>query len=165
MCPPTTRVQPLAHLWDGVVHAPLELGLYLAQLRLQPLADRLPQHRESSVAPLLPADMREAEEVERLGLPLSAPFPVFGCERAELQKPRFLGMQFQSELSKPLDKLRPEPLGVRLALESNHYVVGEPHDDDLAVGLLPAPRLDPELKHVVEVDVRQERRCAAALGR
>src|SRR5216684_1808478 len=46
-----------------------KLGFHRAQLRLQPRPDRLPHHREPSV-PLLPADMREAEEVERLRLPL-----------------------------------------------------------------------------------------------
>ena len=159
------RAQTLAHLGDGIVHAPPELGLHLTQLRLQPLADRLPQHREPSVTPLLPADVRESEEVERLGLPFSAPLAVVGRKRAELHKARFLRMQFQSELTKPFDEFRPEPLGVRLALESDHDIISEPDDDDIAVGLLAAPRADPEVKGIVEVDVRQQRRCAAALGR
>ena len=53
--------EPCTHHWDWVVQTPPKLGFDLAQLRLQPLPDRLPHHRESSV-PLLPADMREAEE-------------------------------------------------------------------------------------------------------
>ena len=62
----------------------------------------------TSVAPLLPADMREAEKVERLRLPFSAPLPVFGRKRSELQQPRFLGMQFQVELP---HSSRPVPPG------------------------------------------------------
>src|SRR3989454_10324948 len=138
------RAQPLAHLGDRVVHASPELGFPLAQLRLQPLTDRLPNHREPSIAPLLPADVRETEEVERLGLPLSAPPSVFGSEWPEFQKTRLLGMQLQSELPKSFDKLCPEPLGVRFALESNHDVVRKPHDDHVAAGLLPSPCLHPE---------------------
>ena len=80
--PSDNRSQPLAYLGDRVVHAPLELGLYLAQLRLQTLADRLPYHGKPPITPLLPADMREAEKVERLGLPLSTPLPVCGRERS-----------------------------------------------------------------------------------
>jgi hypothetical protein len=53
------------------MHASLELGLDRAQLRLQPLANRLPQDRESSVASLLSADVRKAEEVERFRFPFS----------------------------------------------------------------------------------------------
>jgi hypothetical protein len=68
--------QPVAQFRDGVVHASTELSFH--QLGLQPLANRLPQHREVSVASLLRADVREAEEVERLGLPLTSLLPVVG---------------------------------------------------------------------------------------
>ena len=88
------RAQPFAHLGDGVVHASPELGLHRVQLRLQPLANGLPYHRKPSIAPLLPADVREAEKVERLRPPLTTPLPAFGRKRSELHQSRLLGMQF-----------------------------------------------------------------------
>ncbi len=88
--PTHDRPQPLAHFRDGVMHASFEFGLHLAQLRLQPFANRLPQDREASVPPLLPTDVGEAEEVERLRFPFSALVPVFSREQSELQRPRFL---------------------------------------------------------------------------
>lgn len=42
---------------------PLALGLGLAKLGLQSGANRLPQHREPSVAPPLPRDADQAQEV------------------------------------------------------------------------------------------------------
>ena len=45
----------------------------------------------------------------------------------------------EPEPPQPLDQFRPEPLGLRLALEPDHDVVGEPHDDDIAMRPLPAP--------------------------
>jgi hypothetical protein len=63
--------QPLTHFRDGVVHATLEFSFHLAQLGLQPLTYRLPEHRIPSVSCRLTADVREAERVERLGLPLT----------------------------------------------------------------------------------------------
>jgi hypothetical protein len=69
------RLQPLALFGDGFVHAPLKLGFHLVQLRLQSLAYRLPQHRKPSITPLLYADMRKAQEVERLRFPFSTPRP------------------------------------------------------------------------------------------
>src|SRR6266536_5239729 len=55
------RTQPLPH-------RPLsQFGLHLSELRLQALAHRLPQDRETAIAPLGGADVREAKEVERLG--------------------------------------------------------------------------------------------------
>jgi hypothetical protein len=122
---------------------PPEFGFHLVQLRLQPLAHRLPPHREHSVAPLLPADMREAEEVERFWFPFSAPLPVRGRERPEFQKARLLGMQFERELPKPLRQLRPELFGIGFHLESQYDVIRKPHDDHLAAGSLPMPSLDP----------------------
>ena len=52
-----------------------------------------------------------------------------------------------------------------LILKSHHDVVRKPHDDHVAVRSLPSPRLDPQVEHVVEVDVRQQRRGTAALRR
>src|SRR2546428_10281281 len=68
--PTHNLTQPCAHHWDRIVQPPPQLGLHLTELRLPPLPDRLPHHREPPT-PLLPADVREAEEVERLRLPLA----------------------------------------------------------------------------------------------
>ena len=68
--PTNDQTQPSAHLRDRVVQAPPEFGFHLAQLRLHPLPARLPNHREPPI-PFLPADVREAEEIERL--PASPP--------------------------------------------------------------------------------------------
>src|SRR5580700_9327015 len=116
------RPQPLALLGDGFVHSSLELGFYLIQLRLQPLPDRLPQHREPSIAPLLHADVREAEKVKRLRLPFSTPLPLVDRIRTEFQKSRFPGMQLQVELLHSLSKFCPKLIGIRLAVKSNHDV-------------------------------------------
>ena len=134
------RSQPLTYLRDGVVHASLELGFHLAQLGLQPLAYRLPEHREPAVAPLLPADVGEAEEVEGLGLALAAPLSVPSRKWAELQQAGFVGMQLQSELPKSFDEFFPKPLGIRPLLESEHDVIGEPDDNHVAAGILAAPK-------------------------
>src|SRR6266478_2974308 len=159
------RPQPLTHFRDGVMHAAFEFGLHLAQFRLQPFANRLPQDRKASVPPLLPTDVGEAEEVERLRFPFSALLPVFGCERSELQQPRFLGMQFQAELSHSLDQFRPEPYGIRFRLEAHHDIVSKPHDDHVTAGLFLTPCLGPQVEHIMEIDVSQQRRGTAALGR
>lgn len=157
--------QPCAYDRDGVVHAPSEFGLHRIQLGLQSLATRLPPHRETSIALLLPADGREAEEVDRLRLPESALPPVVGRLGAEFQQPRLLGMPFQVTLPKPFGEFCPESVGIRLDLESQHGVIRIPDDDDVAGGVPLAPCLDPQVTHVVEIEVRQQRRCTAALRR
>jgi hypothetical protein len=104
------------------MHASLEFSFHLTQFRLQPFANRLPQDREASVAPLFPADVRETEEVERLRFPFSALLAVFRRERAEFQQARFLGMQFQAELSHSINQFRPEPYSIRFPLEPSDDV-------------------------------------------
>src|SRR5882762_2480506 len=159
------RPQPLALFGDGFVHSSPKLGFHLIQLRLQPFPYRLPQHSEPSVAPLLYADMRKAEKVERLRLPFSTPLPLVDRLRTELQKSRFLGMQLQVELLHAFREFRPELIGIRLAVKSNHDIVRETHHDDIAVRPLLTPRLDPQVEHVMEIDVGQQRRCTTALRR
>ena len=99
---PHDLTQPCIHRGDRVVQVPAELGLHLAQFCLRPLPDRLPHHRESPV-PLLPADVREAEESERLRLPLAGTLPGLGREWPEFQPSRLLGVQLQPELCEPLN--------------------------------------------------------------
>src|SRR5437667_320314 len=159
------RLQPFALFGNGFVHPSSKLGFHLVQLRLQPFADRLPQHRVHSVAPLLHADMREAEKVECLGLPFSTPLPVVDRKRTKFQQPRFLGMQFQVELPHSFREFRPELFGIPFALESNHDIVSESHDDNIAVRPLLTPHLDPQVEHVMKIDVRQKRRSTSALRR
>jgi hypothetical protein len=86
--------------------------------------------------------MREAEEVERLGLSFPALLPVRGCERSKLEQARLLRVQFEPKLPKPLGEFRPEPLGIRFSLESNHDVVGVTHDDHIAMRPLLTPCLN-----------------------
>src|SRR5215472_2380093 len=159
------RAQPLAHSRDGVVHTPLEFGFHLTQLGLQSLAYGLPKHREPSVTSLLPADMCEAEEVEGLGLSLATPRSVFGRERAELQEAGLLGMQFQAELAQSLAEFLPEPLGIRAVLESEHDIVGKPDNNHVTARLLVTPYPDPQVEHVVEIEVGEQWRCTTALWR
>ena len=62
-------------------------------------------------------------------------------------------MQRQREVLEPITHRIPEAPGVRLVLEADDDVVGIPHDDHVARGLAPSPALDPEIEHVVQVDV------------
>src|SRR5437773_3403158 len=159
------RLQPSALFKDGYVHAPPKLGFHLVQLRLQPFAYRLPQHREHSVASLLRANVRKAEKVERLRLPFSSLLLVLDRKRTKFQKSRLLGMQLQMELPHSLGEFRPKLIGLRLCLKSQHDIIRETHDDHFAERPLPTPRLGPQVEHVMKIDVSQQRRSASALGR
>src|SRR5260370_25286745 len=74
-------------------------------------------------------------------------------------------MEVQVELPHSLGEFRPELFGIRFALESNHDIVSKSHHDDITVRPLLTPRLDPQVEHVMKIDVGQKRRSTPALRR
>jgi len=133
------RLQPLAQCGDGFMHAPPKFGFHRIQFCLQPFANRLPQHRVHSVASLLYADMRKAEEVECFRPPFTTPLPVIDRKPTKLQQPCFLGMQFQMELphsfpSKSMQNWKQHSIRCRKNKRSP-ATSGRVGDDYLRVGL------------------------------
>ena len=94
------RMQVLALLFDGSVHAPSEFDFDRLQLGSQTFGTREPQDHEF-VLPSLPATMREPQEVEGLRLALSPAASVVPGEAPELDQPRLVGVQLQPELDQP----------------------------------------------------------------
>jgi hypothetical protein len=125
----------------------LEFSFHLAQFGLQQLTNRLPKHRKPSASSLA-ANVRKAEEREGLGLPLTTPLAIDGCVAAELHQTGLFRMQLQSKLAQALHELLPEPLGLRLVLESEHDVIGETDDNHVAAHLLAAPCPDPKVEYM-----------------
>ena len=146
------------------MHSPPQLDLDPLQRRLHAFANRLPKHHKPPSL-RLPADMLEAEEIEGLRLAHTKPLSVGRRMASELEEPRLLRVQFQLELLHSFLQFRPEPFGIVLELESNQSVVSVTHHDYIAVRTLLTPCLDPEIEDVVEVDIRQQRRCTATLRR
>src|SRR6266536_3884075 len=141
-----------------------QLGLDLAWLRLQPLRFGDAFELKAPVA-VLPADVREAQEGERLRLAEAPLLSSLGGEAAELEQARLLGGQLQAELRKSVAKLGEEPLGVIPVLEADDVVVGDAHDDHLATRMPPPPLVGPEVEDGVEVDVCEQRRDRCSLRR
>jgi len=129
----------------------------LSQLGPHPLRAGLALQPEAP-GPRLRAVVREAEEVERLGLADAPRRPVSGRVAPELDEARLVGVQLQVELRQPLAKLSEEPLRVNLMLEPGDKVIGEAHDDNVTVGVPTPPLPGPPVKDVVQVDVGEQGR-------
>ena len=98
------RLEPLSGLLRGIVHSLSELMPDRLQLRPHALAAGLALHRKRPI-PVLPADVREAQKVERLGLSFPSSFPAIFGEPPELDPARFVWMEFQSKLPQPFPKV------------------------------------------------------------
>src|ERR1022692_4553887 len=127
------RPEPLAGVRNRSMPTLAELLLKFPQLPPQALGDRFALHGKLP-PPVLPADVREAQKVERLRLTFSSPFPVQFGKRPELDPARFVKMQFQSKLPQPFPEVLQETVGFRLRLETEDRVssAGESHPDALS---------------------------------
>jgi hypothetical protein len=139
------------------VHALTKLLLNVNQLPPHSLADRVALHREVPV-PVLPADVRESQKIERFGLPFSSLFPVLFGKSPELNPARFVWVQFQSKLSQPFPQFHQESICVSQILKTENIIVGVPDDNDIASRAFPAPDIHPQVEHVMQIDVREQRR-------
>src|SRR6266508_1083419 len=158
------RPKPLAHFSHSMVHSFAQFRFDLLQLRSFPLTHRPPIDREHSAA-LLATDVREAQKVECFRFPFATPLSIVCCVVAKLDDARFLGMQFQFELGETFRQFVMKPRGVRLVLKAHHEVISPADDNHVAFGFCLAPVLHPEVEHVVQIDVGQQRRGTAALWR
>ncbi|MFZ0774381.1 MAG: hypothetical protein WAN08_23385, partial [Candidatus Sulfotelmatobacter sp.] len=89
--------EPFAYLRHRLVHARSKRLLDLLQFRLQALPRRLPADSEVARA-VDSAIMRESQERETLRLSFPTRCPVAPSKPAELDQPRFLGVQLQPKL-------------------------------------------------------------------
>src|SRR5438105_14276874 len=131
-------LEPAPLLGNRVIAASAQLLLDLLELRSHPVGARVALQLEAA-APLASADEGEPQEVEGLRLALPAPLSPLGREAAELQQPGLALVQLQPEVLHPLLHRVPETLRIGLQLESDHYVVGVPHDDHLSHGFALSP--------------------------
>src|SRR3974390_2229108 len=83
------RPKPFAGLRYRFMHPSAELLLDFQQLGPHSFADRFALHGIAPI-PVLPADMRESQKVERIGLPFSSQFPVLLGEPPELNPARLV---------------------------------------------------------------------------
>ena len=110
------------------MHAHPELLLDLLQLLSHALADRHTPHGIRPV-PILPADMREAKEVEGLRLAFPSSFPVLFGVPPELDPARLFRVELQSELPQPFPQLLAKTVCVSFPLEAEDDIIRMAEDD------------------------------------
>jgi hypothetical protein len=102
-------------------------------------------------------DEGKAKKIEGLRFSEPATSASFRRKAAEPDQAGLVRIERQQELLKPLAHIVSEAPGVRLVLEADDNVISIPHEDHVARGLVPSPALGPEVKHVMQVDVGEQR--------
>jgi hypothetical protein len=95
------RFEPCPCLRHGIVHALAELQLNLLQFGPYALADRRTPHGVRPF-PVLPANVRKAQKIERLKLSFSSLLPVSFGKPPKLDPARLVRVEFQPKLPQPL---------------------------------------------------------------
>jgi hypothetical protein len=72
-------------------------------------------------------------------------------------------MQFHTKLPESLPKLGKEPLSFPTMLESHDEIIRPAHHDYIASRLPLPPSLNPQVKYVVKIEIRQKRTDAPPL--
>ena len=88
------------------------------------------------------------------GLPSPRVPPISLRIAAELDDPRFVGMQIQPELREALAQFCQKLLCLRTILKADDEVIRETDDDDIAVRPLLSPSLGPKVEHIMKIEVR-----------
>jgi len=109
--------------------------------------------------------VRKAEEVEGLWFPLATPLAPFACPAPKRNEARLVRVQFEVEPVESFPQGAHKLLGVVFVLEADNEIVTVSHDNDISPCVPAAPLGGPEVKDIVQGEVRQERTCATPLGR
>ncbi len=133
-----------------------KLLLDFLQLLPHAFADRRAPYRENSF-PVLPADVREAKEIECLRFAFPSLFPVPFGKPPELDQTRFVWMEFQPKLAQPVPKTLQKTIRVCLMLESQDSIVRIANHHHLALRKLLAPDVYPEIENMMKIDVGKDR--------
>src|SRR5579863_6262500 len=135
----------------------LKLGLDGFKLRNHPLCRRDSPDGKGSTTPELPTMMRESQEYESFWFSLATPFSISEGKPPELDQPRLVRMQFQTELHQPRLQVTQESFGVSPVLKAQHNVVGISDNYDIARCHFLAPSFHPQIEHVVQVHISKQR--------
>ena len=156
-------LEPCSELLDGRVPAQSQGLLDLLKFPAQPCGDRLAPYRKHASLGLT-AHVRKAKKVAGLRFPLATPLSSFHRIAAKLDEARLVRVQFEVERAKSLPQVAQALLGLVVVLKAGNEIIAVPHDNDVSPCVSASPLGGPQIKDVVEVQVRQQRAGTAPLG-
>jgi hypothetical protein len=82
---------------------------------------------------------------------------VLSRKSPKLDNSGLAAVKLQIELSKTLYQVFVEPLGIFSVLKANHKIIAKSDNSDISTVVLFSPFIRPQIKHVVQINVRQQR--------
>ena len=91
--------------------------------------------------------MGKTEKIERLWFSFTLAFTILSSKPAKLDQPSLVLMEFQVKLQKTFPKISQEPFSVFAVLKANHKVIAIPNDDNITIGMLGSPLVNPQIEY------------------
>lgn len=154
---PHNAPQPTTRFAHRTVHSLSQFRFDLPQCGTHAFGHRMSMDREPAALASLGTLVREAKEVESFGPALAASCTTFARIATELDQTRFAFVELQSELGKPRVEVLQTRRRLAPGLETDHEIIRIPYDNHIAATAVFPPPLDPQVKHIVQEDVREER--------
>src|SRR6204780_3153108 len=154
--PTDHTLQPCAHRVDRLMHPLPQLRLNGIKRGAHPLRYGFTPCNEMAFR-CHRTVVRESKEREGLWFSFPTLLPINLRETTKLDQSRLLRMEFQREACQPFPKLSQKSLGVFALLKADHQIVSVANNYHLSARSLPAPCLNPQVEHIVQIHVRQKR--------
>jgi len=117
---PNHARQPTPRLADTIMPSSTKLNFDRSQCSAEPLATSASPENETLVLSSLPTDVSKPEELKRLARLPTFPRPAIRRSASKLQQSRFVGVQFQAELFKPLFQCIKTGSGIDFVFKSDY---------------------------------------------
>ena len=149
--------QPSSRVAKGVVHSLSQFRLDRLERGTHAFGYRVSMDREPAVLSSLGTLVREAKKVESFRSAFAAPFTAFARIATELDQTRFPIIQLQAELGEPRAEFFQTRRRLVTMLKAEYDVIRIAYDNHIAVAAVCPPPRDPQVKHIVQEHVREER--------
>jgi hypothetical protein len=148
--------KPFTHFGYGPVKSSIKFIFENLEFRNHPFANGLPKNNKLPIHGLI-ANVGKTKKVKCLWFTF-APMPaVLSRKSPKLDNSGLAAVKLQIELSKTLYQVFVEPLGIFSVLKANHKIIAKSDNSDISTVVLFSPFIRPQIKHVVQINVRQQR--------
>src|SRR5919205_997571 len=148
--------KPRSEVGNRVMTPTHQGGFNGLKLLTHPFFDSSSFDSEPLIPVALATNMHKPQELKGLWLTLSSLLPALGRKATELHQPSLAWVQGEAKGAEPFSQLVQKMRRLLLVLKPQHDIIGKARDDDIARCPLLAPGMTPEVKDVMQVEIRHE---------
>ena len=149
--------QPPGSFAQWLVHAFMQLHFDRLKSGAYAFGNGVAVYRERPILSPLGTLVCESKEVEGFGPSFPSPAPAFARITTELDQTGFTFVQVQTKLGKACSKFLQTLSRFRLVLKTDHEVIRITYHHHVSLTAAFAPPFYPQIKHVVQIHIRQAR--------